>query len=80
MTYTVHVEWMGIVIIGGREDNPDGLIGGEDEGVLSSVEISGGCGTCKNLFQSWGLGWEVRDTINVPLGLSGSLVLSKILN
>ncbi len=73
MTYTVHVEWMGIVIISGREDDSDVLVGRKDEGVFGDVEIGGGCGTCKNFVKSRALGWEIRDAVDVPLSLSGGL-------
>jgi hypothetical protein len=64
---------MGIVIIGRREDNPDVLVGRKDEGILSNVEVCRCSCTGENFLESWGLGWEVRDAVDVPLSLSGGL-------
>ena len=80
MTDAMHVEWVGIVIISRREDDPDSLVGGKDEGVLSNVEIGGLGSASEDFIERRGLGWKIRDTVDVPLGLSGGLTSSNVLS
>lgn len=64
---------MSVIIISGREDNFNSLASRKDEGVLSTVEVGLLSGAFSDLFESGGDRWEVRDTVNVPLSLAGSL-------
>jgi hypothetical protein len=65
------MEWVGIIIISSREDNLDSLVGREDKGVLSNVEL---CGTVEDLVKGRVLGFQVGDTVDVPLSLAGGLL------
>ncbi len=72
-THAVHVERVSIIVISGGEDDPDGLAGRKDESILCNIEVRGLGSTCKNLLEGRRLGREVRDAIDIPLSLPGSL-------
>jgi hypothetical protein len=67
------MEWVSIVIISGWEDDLDGLVSREDEGVLGRVEVAGLGSAVNDLLESGNLGREVGYTVDVPLSLAGSL-------
>jgi len=66
---SVQVERMCVIIIGGRELDLDGLVGGEDEGILGGVEISRNSCTSENLVEGRDLRGQVGDVVDVPNSL-----------
>jgi hypothetical protein len=73
-THTVQMEWVGIIIVSGGEDNFDKSVGRDDESVLGCVECV--C-TINDLFKSGSLRRKVGDFVDLPLGLASGLKCSR---
>jgi len=68
---TVKMDRVSIIIIVGWEGDVDDLVPWENEGVFSDVEVGSIVSASENLDESRDDGREVRNVVDVPLGLAG---------